>query len=397
MESTEKTENEFKHGLDVLYLANCALRNVTPQISVLKDMDLAAVYAIAKKHSMTAVTYYALENWLNSEEDQALEIDADLLAKWQQARDMSIRKNTMLDITREQILAYFEEQGIWYMPLKGSILKDMYPRLGMRQMADNDILIDAAYRKQVYDYMIGLGYKGTYEEQSEHDEFLKKPCYNFEIHNMLVSNRRYPVFEAYYRNVKERLVHSGGYRYNFRDEDFYIYLMVHAYKHHWEKGNGIRHIMDVHVYLEQMPNLDWSYIDQELMRLGIAEYDKTVRALANKLFDQTCRTPWETEKLLDQEERELLEVSVDAGTYGKLENRIGTDLKEIAQGEQLSARIKLKYFWRRLTWEAGLYHDFPRLAKYRLLRPVLYIARAMKIIFLRHKYLVAEIETVQKK
>lgn len=70
------------------------------------------------------------------------EIEAELLTKWKQTRDMAIRKNAMLDLSRESLFAYFEEQGIWYMPLKGSILKDMYPRLGMRQMADNDILID---------------------------------------------------------------------------------------------------------------------------------------------------------------------------------------------------------------------------------------------------------------
>lgn len=35
----------------------------------------------------------------------------------------------------------FDAGGIDYMPLKGSILKDLYPRHEMRMMGDADILI----------------------------------------------------------------------------------------------------------------------------------------------------------------------------------------------------------------------------------------------------------------
>lgn len=34
------------------------------------------------------------------------------------------------------------------MPLKGILLKEMYPKIGMLQMADNDILYDKQYRKE---------------------------------------------------------------------------------------------------------------------------------------------------------------------------------------------------------------------------------------------------------
>ena len=379
----------------MLYLAKCALCDLVPQKAVVEVMDLAAVYAIAKNQTMAAVTYYGLENWINSPESEGFEVDEDLLKKWQQTRDMAIRKNTMLDIAREQLFAYMDAQEIWHMPLKGSLLKDMYPKLGMRQMADNDILIDAAYRKQVFDYMVGLGYEGVYHEHDAHDEFLKKPFYNFEIHNVLISQSYLSVFGTYYQNVKDRLLSINGYCFGFRDEDFYIYMMVHAYKHHSVSGNGVRHIMDVKVYLNKKPSLDWQYINCELEKLGIAEYAATVRTLADKIFDSECRTPQEIEMLLKTDELELLSFSLGAGTYGTIEIRVGKDWEKYAEGKKATVLSKFKYFWGRLTWEMALYYDFPKLAKYKILHPVLYILRAIKVLICRRDRLSAEVKVVR--
>ena len=396
MEDNLKTkESIFKNGLDMLYLANCALCDMVPQKEVMEVMDLAAVYATAKNQTMAAVAFYGLENWLNSPESESFEVDEDLLKKWQQTRDMAIRKNTMLDIAREQLFAYMDEHEIWHMPLKGSLLKDMYPKLGMRQMADNDILIDAAYRKQVFDYMVGLGYEGKYHDAAAHDEFLKKPFYNFEIHNVLVSQNKLPAFAEYYKNIKDKLIKAEGYAYYFRDEDFYIYMMAHAYKHHSGSGNGVRHIMDVKVFLDKKPSLDWQYINCELEKLEIAEYEATVRTLADKIFDSNCRIPNEIKTLLKTDELDLLSFSLGAGTYGTIEIRVENNWKKYAKGKQATLINKFKYFWGRLTWEEALYSEFPKLAKYKILHPVLYVLRAIKVLICRRDRLSAEIKVVR--
>jgi len=44
------------------------------------------------------------------------------------------------------------------MPLKGSMLKDLYPENGMREMADNDMLYDADKQQEVMGIMLGHGY-----------------------------------------------------------------------------------------------------------------------------------------------------------------------------------------------------------------------------------------------
>ena len=71
-------------------------------------------------------------------------------------------------------------------------------------------------------------------------------------------------------------------------------------------------------------------------------------------------------------------------------------MEALTQGKQLSPMLKLKYFWRRLTWEEGLYSDFPKLARYKLLYPVLYIVRALKVLVYRRKNLNNEIKAVRR-
>ena len=63
-----------------------------------------------------------------------------------------------MDTERHQLEKEFAKNGIWYMPLKGSILKDWYPKFGMREMADNDILFDEKKRNDVKQIFQNRGY-----------------------------------------------------------------------------------------------------------------------------------------------------------------------------------------------------------------------------------------------
>ena len=49
--------------------------------------------------------------------------------------------------------------GIWYAPLKGILLQALYPKYGMRQMSDNDILYGVEGQKKLIAMMKKRGYK----------------------------------------------------------------------------------------------------------------------------------------------------------------------------------------------------------------------------------------------
>lgn len=60
-----------------------------------------------------------------------------------------------------------------YLPLKGIIMKDYYPSVGMRQMSDNDILFDADAWERMEKHMISEGYEAEYVGKGNHDVYHK--------------------------------------------------------------------------------------------------------------------------------------------------------------------------------------------------------------------------------
>lgn len=155
------------------------------------------------------------------------------------------------------------------MPLKGAILKELYPRQEMRQMADNDILFDAEYKAAVKDYFVREGYEVISYAKGNHDVYEKEPVYNFEMHTSLFGKAHNEVWAEYYKDIQSKLdKRDHHFQYSFTDEDFYIYFIVHAFKHFDGCGTGIRYFVDSYVY-QNAKNLNWSYIEGELDKLGV--------------------------------------------------------------------------------------------------------------------------------
>ena len=119
------------------------------------------------------------------------------------------------------------------------------------QMADNDILFDKNFRRQVRDYMKSRGYKVIAYGEGIHDTYQKSPVFNFELHIGLVPGYVKPSWSTYYANIRERLLKDAGndYGYHFSDEDFYIYFIAHAFKHFENSGTGIRNLADIYIFL----------------------------------------------------------------------------------------------------------------------------------------------------
>ena len=131
---------------DLIYLLACAVNDTAPDAEKVKAMDIENLYSLCKAHTIRAAVYVPLEKAGAADE------------KFIQAYNKAVRKNILLDSEREAITAEFEERGIWYLPMKGVILKELYPRSGMREMSDNDILYDPAFQKDVMDIMVARGY-----------------------------------------------------------------------------------------------------------------------------------------------------------------------------------------------------------------------------------------------
>ena len=322
----------------LIYLMACSLQGTKPEEALLANIDMEALLRLAKAHSVSAMVCMALE------QTDAFQHAAETTRlKWLDCKNKAVRKNMLLDAERHRLEKEFAEHGIWYMPLKGSILKDWYPKFGMREMADNDILFDASKRKEVKAIFQGRGYTVKEYDKSNHDAYEKPPIYNFEMHVSLFPGT-YKERTEQYENAKERLLPVDGtaYQFAFTPEDFYVFVLAHAYKHYSHSGTGIRTLADIYVMDRHLGGImDRDEVEQKLTQLGIAEYEQHSRVLAEKLFS-AVRPLAEIE--LTEDEKEMLLYYCDATTYGTVGNSVNNRLHELQEdSEDITLRTKLKY------------------------------------------------------
>ncbi|MCD7922657.1 MAG: nucleotidyltransferase family protein [Clostridiales bacterium] len=387
------SEKSLDAAYGMVYLAACAVNNHIPDRERTEQMDLEKVYALSRFHGMTSLIGMAAESAFNGRLP-----DNPLFVKWDKNICQTVCRETLMDEERQELLAFFEERGIWYLPLKGIHLKELYPSPGMRQMADNDILFDKRFQPLVRQWFEERGYTVKSYNTGAHDVYMKEPFYSFEMHTSLFGFGHDPRWQAYYENVKERLVLDTGksFGYHFSDEDFYIYNTVHAFKHFSGGGTGLRSLLDCYVYVQAHgDSLDWPYIEKELESLGAAEYEKYVRAVSLKAFSGT--EPF-TQEMLAGDEKEFFEEILVSGTYGTLDRLVRNKVKGLSpEEEKPSARTKLRYIWHRLfpgPEHMAMYHPF--FAKHRWLVPAGYVYRFIYSGVKGFKRITSEFNTVRK-
>ena len=378
---------------DMLYLSACALHQTEPDSGQIVRMDFEGVYRMARYHGMTAVAGMALDGT-----DAWGRMDPSLARRWKEERDKAIRKNMLLDAEREQIQKGMEEIGIWYAPLKGILLQALYPKYGMRQMSDNDILYGVEGQKKLIAMMKKRGYKTESNPGAAHDVFTKPPIYNFEMHKLLFSKADGMEGYRYYQQIKEKLVRDGQSQYGYRltDEDFYVYQTAHAHKHYIHSGIGLRSLMDAYVYLQKKGgSLDWPYMEQEMEKLGIVAFEKQSRALAKKIF---ARLPLPGTVKLTAREQELFAIYANAGTYGNIENWVVHSLQRMRpQGEAFGRESKRAYLFRRLFPDMEWFRDcYPFFAKHKILIPFFILYRMARGAIFRRKEIKGELQAVRK-
>ncbi|MFQ9516370.1 MAG: nucleotidyltransferase family protein [Eubacterium sp.] len=383
-------------GYDMIFLVKCALHNIKPDTEWIKNYDLHNLHKMCKFHGLTAIVYTVLESaGINSGKADAL----TLLETWKSEKEKALYKTVLMDIEREHIFEFMEKKGIWHVPLKGIILKELYPREEMREMSDNDIYYDKTYQKELYAFMTERGYEPSQIGTSHHEVYKKQPVYNFEMHTSVFGSKQNKIWIEYYQDIEKRFIKDkeGSYGYHFSDEDFYIQIMAHMYKHYVEGGTGIRSLVDCYVFLKKKEDsLDWDKLKKELTTFGIADFEMKIRVLSKKIFENTDKKVCHN---LTEEEKEMLDYLLFSGAMGTRENKIANDLKSVeCSNEKIKRKAKLKYFFKRIFPEMEfLKMNYPIAYKYKFLIPFVYIFRILKGIFIKPQKLLKEFIIVWKK
>ena len=359
-------------GSDTVYLIGCFLNNKIPDSHRLAAIDLKALYSFTQAHSLSGITAFALD--YAGIHDEAF--------TW--AKGQAVRKAVMLSMDREKVIRALESAGVWYMPLKGSVLMNYYPAVGMREFSDCDILIDESRTDDVKTIMRGLGFSVVEAGEFHHDAYFRQPLSNFEMHRKLFSDTREAKLCEYYADTKSRLLkdESNNYGWHFSTEDFYIYMTAHEFKHYNYGGTGLRSLVDVYVFMKRFAEiLDWEYLARELDSAGLTDFERINRTLSLKLFDG---------QELTHEERGMLEYILNSGTYGTAENFVMNRM-------QAHPQSKLKYLLSRIFPPMSDIRDnHPFYYKHKILIPILIVHRLLKAAGRKRRAALQEIRAVLK-
>ena len=316
------TDLEYRKSIDdVIYLCSCAVNGTAMEKEHVESLNLENLYKVSKKHMLAAMVGIVLKDEGISSHSFS---DAIALAQ---------RKAVVLNNDIKNVTSVLDAAGIWYMPLKGTVLKDFYPRFAMREMADCDILFDKTRDADVKDLMEGLGFETKSFRKSNDDDYYKPPVSNFEMHRSLFGDHHDKELYQYYKHVKDKLRKDpdNDYGYHFSPEDFYVFMIAHEFKHYNLGGTGLRSLLDTVAYLQKNA-LDMEYVAAEIDKLGITEFEQHNRELAISLFSG--------EKLSEQNQA-MFDYIIESGVFGTTKHSVENKLRKNGDG-------KLKYLKRRV-------------------------------------------------
>lgn len=350
-----------------------------------EPIDLDKLYRFTGSHSISATVAPVL---LKSD----IKLDRSQWLKWKEIFYKNYRRTLLYDDERKMIFSAFEDNQISFIPLKAVVLNRLYPVYGSREFADNDILVGSDVLDKLEPIMSAFGYEFIPVSITVHYIFHKEPMYNFEIHHRLFPDRKeFRLFNEYFQKRFDNLRHSSECELSFGNEDNYIYLLAHAYKHNLESGTGLRTLSDIYLYRKKIKT-DKEYLDRTLKELEIYEFAKELENLSEKLFATDAPFSFSS---LTEEELALLKKISGSGTFGTAEAFIRNKYKRYS-GEKKSFR-RIHYFKKRLFPDIGLYKKkHPVLYRHKLLHPWFYIYRPIYSVFSDSKSIKNEIKVVSK-
>ena len=353
----------------VIRIINSALTGEKYEIPA--DFDLQAAAKLAKKHSIVALFYYGALNCGISPDEAVMQELFTITCQY-----MVVSQAQMHKIY--QLFAEFDSKKIEYMPLKGTVLREMYPKTEMRSMSDADILIKTQQYEQIKPIMQSLGY--TEDVESDHEFVWTSTSAYIELHKRLIPSYNKDYYSYFGEGWSLAKVCKGT-RYFMTDEDQMIYLFTHFAKHYRDAGIGIKHIVDLWIYRKNKPELDEKYIETELKKLQLYDFYLNIIDTLAVWFKNAEDSP-----VSDL----ITDVIFNSGVFGT--NQVLILSRAVKTSKQSGSTKSVKAY--RIFHGVFLPYrkmasQYPILKKYQFLLPFLWIVRIFDILLFRREVITA--------
>ena len=260
----------------------------------------------------------------------------------------------------QAICAAFEAEGVDYALLKGTILKDYYPKCYIRTMADVDILVRMEQYDRIAPIMKRLGFEEGVE--SDHEYNWQNGNVHIELHKYLIptyNKRYYAYFGDGWGLMKP--IKGGSTGYKMTDEAQFIYVFTHYAKHFRDGGIGIKHLTDLWVCKNAYPNMDEAYIIKHLKKLGLDEFYANVMQTVSAWFEDGEMNP-----IVETITHEI----ITSGAYGR------EDAQQKAEAIRNAKNSKFRWLMRKIFLPyKNMCMKYPFLRYVPIMLPVMWVVR----------------------
>lgn len=323
--------------------------------------DWEALFRLCRRHNLMGFLYRAAE--------KSDGVSVEVRDKINRAYTLSVGQQVQQDYYREKIADALRCAGIPYLPLKGEVLRKLYPSPDLRFSCDIDFLYPRERRGEVNAILSGLGFA---QAQSDlHNDVFRLGAVTVEPHFEL-TDQGDPV-RRYYRDVWARLKTDDGAEYRFTDEDFYIFHLLHMYKHMLHGGAGVRAFIDLWLWKNAHPEMDAAYLAGEYKTLGIEKFAGVCERLSRVWFDGEAG---------DADTDLLTDYIVVGGAYGNKEQ--SAQIQAAASGSSSGKRFR--YLWGRIFLPYRFMRlRYPLLARLPFLLPFFWVVRWVQALFPRKR------------
>ncbi len=323
--------------------------------------DFLYLHTLARFHDMASVLPLAAKLL-------ALSLPESLAAALELTHQKAIYKCTVQDMLYDTLSGILEQNKVRHLPLKGLIMRKMYPYAELRTSGDADVVYDKAC-VNLGEYMSLCGFSLT-KHSDIVDTYKSTGGAVFEMHREVSDD--FTVHTALASNLWSAALLCDGKAYEHRltNEDFYIYHIAHLAKHFTGKGSGIRPFADIFVFLKANGDtLDREKVQQGLEELGLVTFEKVMRDVAYYFF---CGKDADA-LVLECAENVLL-----SGVYGNMKEMAVLDGVKKSEGKGGGANRQVKSFFLPLD---RMKVKYPVLCKAPFLLPVFWGVRGVKAVF----------------
>ena len=313
---------------ELIRLSVCASQNdKLPEQLTLEEAK--NIYSLAKSHDLVHLLSTPIEQYNLSPSAEASE-------KFRMQKFSAIYRSKNISYELERISATLEEARVKFIPLKGAIIRHLYPESWMRTSCDIDILVseDDIDRAET---IIASKLSYTRKWKNNHEVSLfSAGGVHLELHYHLVGDSKREAINSVLNKIPtESQVKEGrDFEQVLSDAMFYFYHIAHMALHFENGGCGMRPFLDLWLLNHRVENP--SDRRRELLEKGgLLKFADAVTALSEVWFGKEEHTP-----LTEMLERYI----ISGGTYGNTTNSI--KLKQTKNGGKFSyiiSRIWLPY------------------------------------------------------